>query len=436
MAKKLNSILEKALQKVNPSKEETEKINSYLDDFIKKFDKEIKQEKIQAEVFLGGSYAKKTLVKKDKYDIDIFLRFGEKYKNESISEITEKILKSLKLKYKTLKGSRDYFQIKIQEDLFFELIPVLKTKTPEKAENITDLSYMHVQYVRKKIKSEKILNDIKIAKSFCYAQKSYGAESYINGFSGYALELLIYHYKGFLKFVKEIAKSNLDEKSEKRIVIDIEKKHKNKKSVLLDINESKLQSPIILIDPTYKYRNVLAALSFETFFKFQNSCKKFLKNPSLDFFEREKIDFEKLKKQAEKKNYDFVLLKAHTNKQSGDIAGSKLKKFYRHLKNEIKKYFDIKEKKFEYSENKNAKFFFSAKPKKKILIQGPWLKDKKNFKEFEKSHKNKNEKLIKKSGRIYSEMKINFSLKEFVSSWKKSNKTKMKDMGVTGFSVN
>ena len=47
----------------------------------------------------------------------------------------------------------------------------------------------------------------------------------------------------------------------------------------MDLNSSKLNSPIIPIDPTYKQRNVLAALSKETFEMFQKSCKEFLENP-------------------------------------------------------------------------------------------------------------------------------------------------------------
>ena len=94
-------------------------------------------------------------------------------------------------------GSRDYFQINESKDFVIELIPVIKATDPKKAENITDLSYSHVKYINKKIKNQKILDEIKIAKAFCYATKTYGAESYINGFSGYSLELLIYHYKSF-----------------------------------------------------------------------------------------------------------------------------------------------------------------------------------------------------------------------------------------------
>ncbi|MBD3252791.1 hypothetical protein GF386_03610, partial [Candidatus Pacearchaeota archaeon] len=54
---------------------------------------------------------------------------------------------------------------------------------------MTDLSYFHVNHILKKIKKNKNLSDeIRLAKKFAYSQNCYGAESYIHGFSGYALE--------------------------------------------------------------------------------------------------------------------------------------------------------------------------------------------------------------------------------------------------------
>ena len=120
----------------------------------------------------------------------------------------------------------------------------------------------------------------------------------------------------------------------------------------MDINESKLQSPIILIDPTFKQRNALAALSKDTFDRFKKECEKFLKTPSIKSFESQKTDLEKIKKDARKNKFEFILLKATTNRQEGDIAGGKLLKFYNHLESEITRVFEIKKKGFNYNGKK------------------------------------------------------------------------------------
>ena len=413
--KKIDSILTEVLEKVEPKKVELKLIENFLREFLEKIEKKIKVLKINAEIFVGGSFAKKTVIKKDKYDVDIFLRFDKKYKE--ISDLTEKILKGIK-NVSMIHGSRDYFRIKINPTIYFELIPVIKVKNPKESENITDLSYSHVKYINKKIKSKKILDEIMLAKAFCYANHCYGAESYIQGFSGYGLELLIYYYKGFIKFIKAVSK--MDDKT----VIDIEKHHKNKQAVLMDVNSSKLHSPIILIDPTYKQRNALAALSEETFEKFKKTCRKFLENPDAKAFEIRKIDLKKIKQDAKKKKFEFILIEAKTTKQEGDVAGTKLLKFYKHLNYEIEKFFEIKNKGFNYNRKKSARCFFVVKNRNEILFDGPYIKDLENVKKFKKEHKD----YFTKKGKYYAKEKIKFNIEKFIEVWKKKNKKRIKEM--------
>ena len=199
----------------------------------------------------------------------------------------------------------------------------------------------------------------------------------------------------------------------------------------MDVNAAKLQSPVVLIDPTHKQRNVLAALSEETFKKFQKACTDFLKNPSIKSFENQGVDFETLKESAKKRKNEFILLEAMTDRQEGDIAGSKLLKFYNHLAEELSGYFEVKEKGFQYNDNKTAKFAFAVKPKKEILLQGPKTDDKENLKRFKARHK----KTFIKSGRIYAKENISFSLREFIARWKKSNTDKIKEMYIVSFKV-
>lgn len=414
---KFNNIFKEVLIKIEPPYETTKFIDNSLNDFLKKVNKRIKSLKIDAEVFIGGSFAKKTVIKKDYYDVDVFMRFDKKYKGKNLSELTSKLLEGIK-NILIIHGSRDYFRIQFSPDFFIEVIPVLKVKNPKESDNITDLSYSHVKYINKKIKSKKILEDIKIAKAFCHANNCYGAESYIGGFSGYSLELLVYHYKSFLKFLKEIIKAK------DKIIIDTERHYRNKNIILMDINSAKLISPIILIDPTYKQRNALAALSDETFNKFKKSAKQFLKNPTIKSFEIQKTDLEKIKNSALKNKNKFILIEAYTNKQEGDVAGSKLLKFYRHLNLEMEKYFEIKNSGFNYNHKHSARYFFVVKNKKEILHNGPNIKDKLNVKKFKKEHK----KTFTKLKKLYAKEKIDFTVIEFIKKFKVKNKKRIKEM--------
>lgn len=421
--RKINSVLEEVLKKIESSKEELKYLESIVNNFCNKINRRIKILGINAEVFVGGSFAKKTILKKEKYDIDLFIIFGKEHEDENLSKITKKILKDFK-KIKKIHGSRDYFHIDINENIFIEIIPVMKIKNPKEAKNITDLSYYHVSYVNKKIRFKRLSRDIILAKAFCYANKCYGAESYISGFSGYALELLIIYYGGFLKMLKAISKSD-DEK----IIIDIEKHYIQKSRILLDLNASKLKSPIILIDPTFKQRNVLAALSKEKFNIFKKACVEFLKNPEMQSFVKKELNIKRVSEKAKSDGKDFILIEIKTNRQEGDIAGSKLLKFYKHLNEELERFFNVTDCDFEYKRGKSAICYFIAKNKGEKIVEGPLISDKKNVERFKKKHK----KVLKKKGRIYSHEKFDGKIEDFIIKFK--NKKRLKEMDITSLEI-
>jgi len=442
MVNKINSVLKEVLVKIKPSKKEIQNIEKHIKDFTRKLDSNAKKLKINAESFVGGSFAKGTAIKKNYYDADVFVRFDKKYKDNEISDLTEKILRKFTKNIKKIHGSRDYFSIRINSKFFIEVIPVINIKNPKEARNVTDLSYSHVKYINKKAKG-KMNDEILLAKAFCHANKCYGAESYIKGFSGYSLELLICYYKSFLNMIRVFAKDSITPQgctpkniqknifTRGKLIIDIEKNYKNKNMIMMDVNNSKLKSPIILIDPTFKQRNAAASLSEETFERFKEACRKFLKNPSEKAFEEQKKDFEKIKQNALKNKNEFVLLEAKTEKQEGDIAGSKLMKFYNHLCEEISRSFDIKDKEFNYNNEKSAKYYLVVRKKKEIILQGPMIIQKENVVKFKKAHRN----TFVKHGRIYAKQKINFSLKQFIENWKKKNEKKIREMSVRGLKV-
>lgn len=138
------------------------------------------------------------------------------------------------------------------------------------------------------------------------------------------------------------------------------------------------------------------------------------------------MDFEKIKKDAKKKKYELVILTAKTDRQEGDIAGSKLLKFHKHLSEEASRFFEIKNSGFEYDDKKSSKSFFTAKSRKEILIQGPRREIKENVINFKKEHKN----TFVKSGKIFAREKVNFSIREFIKNWKEKNERKMNEMSI------
>lgn len=421
---KTQKVISEQIKLLKPDKKDIKELEKISKNFISKLNEEIAKSGIDCDVFLGGSFAKNTLLKSDAYDIDIFVRFDWRYDN--ISDILEKFLKNLNkkmyFKLERVHGSRDYFIIKLDDIKgYFEVIPVTKIKKPKEERNVTDLTYFHGPYVKKRIKG--LEDQVRITKSFLKAQEVYGAETYVKGFSGYTVELLIIKYKSFLKMLQSLVKV----KSDKRLVIDIEKHYKNENEVFIQLNEAKIHSPIVLIDPTYKERNALAALSQETFSRFQESAREFLKKPNLKFFEKKEIYLDKIIKNSKSKKLDFVTLDIRTDKQAGDIAGTKLKKFFDLVCREIKDEFMLKENYFRYSGSNLGMGYIVAKRKNELVRIGPPLHLKKAVTNF----KNKHAVTFEKNKYIHAKLKLKFSLKEFLDSWVSGNKTLMKQMHIT-----
>jgi tRNA nucleotidyltransferase (CCA-adding enzyme) len=404
----LKSILTKEIELISLSKEEVSSLTRIAKDFIKS----LKAKGLTAHI--GGSLAKGTLVKKkNSQDVDIFVVFN--YSEDIFS--LEKVLKSIKLpgKLKKVHGSRDYFQIKC-DNVLLEVIPVVKNKDPELAENVTDVSLSHVKYVVGEVKKNpRIADEIKLAKAFCRAQRCYGAEGYVKGFSGYSLEILVIYFGGFAKFLKGMSKN---------VVIDPLKYFKGEREILTELNTSKLSGPVILIDPTYKFRNVSAGLGFESFEKFNDVAAKFLKNPGLEFFERQEIDIDEMKAHAAKSNASFVEVDLRTNRQEGDIAGTKMKKFLDFFASELeRKQQKILDKEFDYIKGKRARGYLVVLEKPEIENKGPSVGLSEAVKGFKKA---KGRNIFKKKGFWWYTEKV--SIKSVFELIQKSGK----EMGASG----
>lgn len=408
-----------------PTIDELNFLKEKTKEFYSQLKQQIKKRKIKADIFVGGSFAKGTLAKDEFYDIDIFVRFDDENDlSDKLERIVKEICNKKELIYKRVHGSRDYFQIPIKEKIIFEVIPVLKVKSIKYAKNVTDQSYFHVNYVKKKL-NRKIAREIAIAKKFFKAQKIYGAESYVGGFSGYGIECLIIYFKSFEKMLRELTKTK------GKIIIDPAKHYKRKEDIFIEINSAKLKGPVILVDPVWKERNVLAALSEETFSKFKETVRRFLKKPNKGFFEEKKNEMEKIKESARKNTAEFIDIFLKTDRQEGDIAGTKMKKFSNYLLKECEKYFSIIDSSFKYERGKESHFYVALKPRKEIIRKGPLSEMQKEAQIFKKMNKE----VFEKNGRWYARLKIDFPAKIFLKEFIEKQKDRMNEMGIVEMGI-
>lgn len=401
----------KILSEIKPSSKDNIKNKNNVNKFIKKLEISKKKLNIDCKFKIGGSFGKNTYLKGSS-DVDIFCMFNKsKYKDEEISGLLKNILDNGKINFKKQKGSRDYYSGKvglIKKQFEFEIIPVLEIKNANDAKNTTDISPIHVDFLKKEIKKNKSLNDeIRLTKQFLKAKKIYGAESYIHGFSGHSIDILIAKYKSLDNFLKNAKKWN------EITFIDINKKYKSKADAIKEFNEDKI-SNLILVDPIIKNRNAARALSQKNYNKFIEIAKSTTNLVYEDFKivnENKKQILANIKEYSKKNKlkvikYEFKI----TNKiDSEDIIGSKLLRLNNKLKNFFEEYqFKIEKKEFKIDIKNNFCIFafyikdFENKTKKEIIGPKEDMKE-----EITKFLKNKKEHKIV-NGRIvaYEERKI------------------------------
>jgi len=411
---KIEKILDAARKEIRPDLKVLDDVRSIVD----KINSLLKKSSLDAMCVPGGSLAKGTFLKDD-YDIDLFIRFNPSYEDDRISDLTETVLKplckSLKAKLERVHGSRDYFQFNMQKGkkiLSFEVIPVMLVhmENYHEARNITDLSPEHVEWVKKYTsKNPKLVDDIRLAKQFCKANKVYGAESYINGFSGHILDILIIHYGSFVNLLQHFGRLSGDD-LKKPIIIDTEK---NLVNPLKQLNASKI-TPLIIVDPIQKDRNSAAALSKERLLMFIVASKRFLEKPDKDFFEIKEFNMENEIKDSLKsskvniKDVTVARIDIETLDGSKDVVGTKVLKVYEAMIEHSKKYgFHIIASDWNFmSEEKRAIAYIICENKisRDVLQQGPPVDSTANYDVFIDKHKKAGHKTFVKDNMAYAVM--------------------------------
>ncbi len=369
---KIKEIEKKVLKKITPVDNKDIELANEIKSLI---EKKISEKNYNARVVLGGSIAKNTYLRDD-HDVDIFVCFDKSYENTKLSDYLEEILRQFKPE--RIHGSRDYFNF-FYKGVKVEIVPAYHIKNYKEAENITDMSPLHVDWVLAKLKHNPSLPDeIRLAKMFCKANDVYGAESYIRGFSGHVLDILLVFYQSFI----ELLKNAVDWRE--REVIDVENHYKGNK---VEINKSKI-SPLIVVDPVDPTRNAAAALSLEKFNKFKQLASKFLDSPSIKFFEKKYISIDEIKKNYNGHN-TIIVLEVIPKKGKKDVVGSKLLKVYNYIKVKLKE-FEVVEANWQWSDSK-AIFVYSLKKNRlpdTYIRKGPPLKAKLHAMRFKEKHPN------------------------------------------------
>ncbi|MCX6748730.1 MAG: hypothetical protein NT076_03925, partial [Candidatus Pacearchaeota archaeon] len=113
------------------------------------------------------------------------------------------------------------------------------------------------------------------------------------------------------------------------------------------------------------------------------------------------------------------IIAVKTDKQAGDIAGTKSRKFFEFLALKLGREFNIKIKEFEYNDNENLGYLYLVLEKREDeIVRVPSAEDAHNLARFKKVHKN----AFIKNDIAYAKIKHDLSFKEFIQRFKTKEK--------------
>ena len=308
MESDLTKILEDVLLEIKPSQKDVDNAINIARSVANKI-----SPVLNVPYEIVGSISRGTSIKGN-FDVDVFFLFPT---NLSKDEIYSRLLRAVSRvldSYEVHYAEHPYLQ-HIVGDLKLDLVPAYKIQDTSNMRSAVDRTPFHMRYLQSKLTS-KMKDDVLLLKQFLKSFGMYGAELYVKGFSGYLCELLILHYGSFINLLRGASSWKPVE------FIDIES--------LNPLAKQKFDTPLIVIDPTDRNRNVAAPLSKTNFSRFIIAARRFLNRPSYDAFfmhkHRPQLTSDELYSILNSRNSSLFLLRAPRPDVVDDILWSQIEK--------------------------------------------------------------------------------------------------------------
>jgi tRNA nucleotidyltransferase (CCA-adding enzyme) len=320
----VKDICSQILSKIIPSAEEERRILRLANEVRSRTEQAADNLGLNAEVRIEGSVAKGTWLSGET-DIDIFVRLPTKEKREKFRDICKQIANNAFQKCKQVErfAEHPYLEVWV-DDVKVNIVPCYQVKQGGWL-SATDRTPFHTLYVKDRITSLRLKNEVRLLKKFMKGVGVYGAEIKVGGFSGYLCELLTLHYGSFCKLIEDAI-------ALKGGVIDLEGHYEG------DVQKAKkiFRASLIVVDPIDKSRNVAAAVLKDKVDQFVAASRCFLKRPDLSFFEpppTKPISTDLLSQKLQRRGTCLICVKFGKVNAVPDVLWGQLYKSLRALEN-------------------------------------------------------------------------------------------------------
>lgn len=249
----MESIEREVLRRIAPTAEEERRIGEAAEALLGEARRAIAQMGCAAEPLIVGSVAKGTFLANP--DIDLFLLFPPSVPREELERLGLAVGAAL-----LPGGERRYaehpYTHGVHAGFDVDAVPCYRVEDPSRHMTAVDRTPFHTEYIRKNLPHGK-RDEVRLLKAFMKGIGAYGAETAVEGFSGYLCELLVLAHGGFREALA--AAGNL--------------------------HPGVPPAPALsLPDPVDMQRNVAAALSHGKLALFIHAAAEYLREPSERFF--------------------------------------------------------------------------------------------------------------------------------------------------------
>jgi len=308
----VDRILESAIPKIKPSAAEKGEEEAISEELMGKLRRIVPP---FIEVALAGSIAKDTNLKGDR-DFDIFLLFPTTHSLKDLEIMgLEWARKAMELHKWHIGYAEHPYLCADYKGSKIDIVPSFKISHIAERASAVDRSPLHTLYINSRL-SPAQKDQVRLLKKFLKNLGIYGAELKTEGFSGYLCELLISYYGSF----KQLMKSS--EQWRCPVVIDLEKHYEEHELA------GRFLTPLIVVDPVDRNRNVSAVVSQTSVNRFIYATREFLKRPSEEFFfsEKKPLQLQEAKKFIKERGSSFACVLFRAPDIVPDILWPQLKK--------------------------------------------------------------------------------------------------------------
>ena len=327
-----SDVIKKSKEIAIPNNTLRKKVDKIANQVFGLVNEAVEKHKSVVSVHFGGSYAKETWTP-EKIDIDIFVKFKKTTSEKNFESVGKKI------GFDSLKKFKPY--VRYSEHPFVEadingvgvnVVPCYDIKKGE-WKSAADRSTFHTEFMSANLTGQ-MKDDIRILKCFLKINGMYGAEIAKQGFSGYVCESLVYYLGSFESVLKKMAKLQNNE--------------------MIGDSPRKFESPLVIIDPIDRNRNLGAAISINNVAKLILIARNFLKKNSISYF-KEEIKM-KIPKELAK---NTLVINFKYKKRSDDIIYGQIKRASSSIESQLNKegFNVLRNDVITYDENKASLLF-------------------------------------------------------------------------------